>query len=291
MDGSRDRYPHSHLVVAWGDEQAIRNKLFTYDYPPVSFSHEEAGNKAEDDAPSSAESDASQVEDDYTSRLHEELIRVVGEVQKIPLGKISVKRSLSSYGFDSISFTELTNALNRELKVSLMPTVFFEVQDLLALSQYLKRNHGEALASKFLSTDSVKLDNHVERANRSSPIEPEFAGAHPYSHPEPGSETSPEPGSDAISGRVSSFVAGSVVETKRRPFRLVRGKTSTADTVLTQNEEATEGGIPLHVGPSIPAPVQETTDFRLAPIAIIGMAGKFPEGGDLDRFWQIQHDV
>src|SRR5690606_18296114 len=77
-----------------------------------------------------------------------EVIRLVAEVQRIPAEKISLKRDLAIYGFDSISFTELSNALNKTYALSLMPTLFFGISDLAALVDHLIANHRALLLKK-----------------------------------------------------------------------------------------------------------------------------------------------
>ena len=245
-------YPHDQILVAWGDKQAIKRKLLSYDYPPVSGSSVDGSASRPSEhtpdiaAPSGVESVSS-----YIESLHGELIRIVGEVQKIPLNKISLKRALSSYGFDSISFTELTNEINKSLKISLMPTVFFEIQDLLALSDYLLAHHQDVLQKKYpLASD----------------------------HPGRGATT----GNNGNAG--GDVVTETLYESSESPNIL---KTKMFNLLNREMPSAAVDVLPNAPRPISSSAITKNSSSESLPkaVAIIGMAGKFPGGGDLDRFW------
>ncbi|MBM3653441.1 MAG: SDR family oxidoreductase, partial [Alphaproteobacteria bacterium] len=93
-----------------------------------------------------------------------ELARIVAQVQRIPLQKISLDRDLSDFGFDSISFTELANALNRAYGLTLMPTLFFEIPDLAALAELLVMRHRAAIEARHgdaLETAAPASERHA----------------------------------------------------------------------------------------------------------------------------------
>jgi polyketide synthase PksN len=56
---------------------------------------------------------------------------------KIKIEEIEMDVELSDYGFDSVMFTELANALNENCSLDLTPVLFFEYPTINALSQYL----------------------------------------------------------------------------------------------------------------------------------------------------------
>ncbi|MCX7366152.1 MAG: amino acid adenylation domain-containing protein [Alphaproteobacteria bacterium] len=125
----------AQVLVAYGDVARIRGRLLT--------SPEPSPRVVPDGSP----------DDDLRSRLassvRAELVRLVAEVQRIPPEKVSLQRDLSDYGFDSISFTEFANALNRTYALTLMPTLFFEIPDLEALADHLIAHHPRALLKKY----------------------------------------------------------------------------------------------------------------------------------------------
>ncbi|HEY8357061.1 MAG TPA: SDR family NAD(P)-dependent oxidoreductase, partial [Ramlibacter sp.] len=86
-----------------------------------------------------------------------ELVRLVAQVQRIPVHKIALERELSDYGFDSISFTELANALNRAWGLQLMPTLFFETPDLGAVADHLLARHRDALVRRMPTASTLPV--------------------------------------------------------------------------------------------------------------------------------------
>jgi acyl transferase domain-containing protein/acyl carrier protein/nucleoside-diphosphate-sugar epimerase len=128
---------YAQLLVAYGDKAGIRIKLLAFKYDAV-----ETG-------PSVDQPYNDSLQQKLTQSVSAELIRIVAEVQRIRPEKITLSRDLSAYGFDSISFTEFANTLNKVYALSLMPTLFFEIPDLAALAAYLVRHHQQALLNKY----------------------------------------------------------------------------------------------------------------------------------------------
>ena len=56
----------------------------------------------------------------------EVIFKHIHELTHIPIDKINDDHDFTDYGFDSILFTSLTNNLNEELHIDLMPTIFFD---------------------------------------------------------------------------------------------------------------------------------------------------------------------
>ncbi|WP_441286885.1 SDR family NAD(P)-dependent oxidoreductase [Sorangium sp. KYC3313] len=93
------------------------------------------------------------------------LVRAVSRVLKIQEADIELDVELSTFGFDSLSLTELSNRLSAELGVELLPTVFFEHPSLAALETFLLATHLGALARTF----RVEV---AARAPRPEPAQP-----------------------------------------------------------------------------------------------------------------------
>jgi acyl transferase domain-containing protein/thioesterase domain-containing protein/acyl carrier protein len=73
------------------------------------------------------------------------LAAIVSQRQKLSIEEIYVDRELTRYGFDSVGFTELSNQINAEMGLDLMPTVFFEYPDLKSLADHLAESHPATL--------------------------------------------------------------------------------------------------------------------------------------------------
>ncbi len=58
--------------------------------------------------------------------LKEDFVQMISALLKIPKDHVLLDSEMSVFGFDSISFTELANVVNRQYSVDLIPSVFFE---------------------------------------------------------------------------------------------------------------------------------------------------------------------
>ncbi|AXE29470.1 hypothetical protein DK842_05875 [Chromobacterium phragmitis] len=77
-------------------------------------------------------------------RLAETLKALAGEVLKRDAGRFDPATPLADYGFDSITFVELANRINREYDIDVTPALFFEHKTIAALARYLADEHGVA---------------------------------------------------------------------------------------------------------------------------------------------------
>ncbi|MFP2957508.1 SDR family NAD(P)-dependent oxidoreductase, partial [Myxococcus sp. 1LA] len=146
---------------------------------------------------------------DLQARVEAVLLEGVSELLKVPREELDGDTKLSDYGFDSITFTEFANLLNRQLTLGLSPVVFFEFTTASALAGYLCESHGSRLMGL-------------------------LGAAVPPSQPEP---------------------------------------LSVSHTVPVEP-------------PSREAQTTPARPHAREPIAVIGMAGRFPSADDLDVFWE-----
>jgi acyl transferase domain-containing protein/NAD(P)-dependent dehydrogenase (short-subunit alcohol dehydrogenase family)/acyl carrier protein len=129
----------TQVLVAYGDGARIRERLLA-DVPQW---------EARDSfAAAGADAPGEEARDALAQAVTGEVVRIVSEVQRIAPGKISLARDLAAYGFDSITFTELANALNKSYGLTLMPTLFFGIADLQALVDHLLAQHRAAMLKK-----------------------------------------------------------------------------------------------------------------------------------------------
>jgi len=79
-------------------------------------------------------------------RLLDAVLAAVSAVLKIDPADLDPATDLPEYGFDSISFTELANALNKKLKLDLTPALFFEYPSVDTLVEHLQAEYRDRLA-------------------------------------------------------------------------------------------------------------------------------------------------
>ncbi len=80
------------------------------------------------------------------------LLELVSKLLKVKTEDIDVNADLSEYGFDSITFTEFANELNKEYKLELTPVIFFEYPTLHSFAEYLIEEHQAGFASQFVGS-------------------------------------------------------------------------------------------------------------------------------------------
>nr|WP_314465332.1 SDR family NAD(P)-dependent oxidoreductase [uncultured Clostridium sp.] len=80
-------------------------------------------------------------ENKILAKIQKSLKQTVSALLKVKEETIDLDMELQEYGFDSISFTELANALNDTYHLDLLPTLFFENPTIDGLSRYLMLNY------------------------------------------------------------------------------------------------------------------------------------------------------
>ncbi|MBA2648086.1 MAG: hypothetical protein H0U75_00555, partial [Legionella sp.] len=97
------------------------------------------------------------------SAIQGKLIEFVAEVLKRAPTKIMLNDNLINYGFDSITFTELSKRLNTYYKFVITPALFYEYATINALAEQLLEHYKNEVASKHQNL----LSNNKEDASDS----------------------------------------------------------------------------------------------------------------------------
>lgn len=88
---------------------------------------------------------------ELTELLQHELFAMVANILKISEESIFLDEDMSEYGFDSLSLTEFSNALNQKFEIDLVPALFFEHPTLLSVIEYIAAEYESKLRSYFSS--------------------------------------------------------------------------------------------------------------------------------------------
>jgi len=106
--------------------------------------------------------------DNLKDRVLDFLVETVSEMMKVKVEDIDLDAELSLFGFDSITLTGLSNSLNVQLQMELMPSIFFQYPTLGALGEYLVDQHRDVLGKKFETwtqpVESVAVQESVKTA-------------------------------------------------------------------------------------------------------------------------------
>ncbi len=103
------------------------------------------------------------------------------EILGIKLSDIDVEADISEFGFDSITFTQLSNRLNDYYKINIMPSVFFEHNTLEFIVKYLIENYEDKITEihkpdleKQYKQDNENITAKASRHNGNSKIIPDL---------------------------------------------------------------------------------------------------------------------
>lgn len=75
------------------------------------------------------------------TQFQNDLVQEISKIIMMNTTEIDVNKVMSKYGFDSITFTELSNKLNEKYKMHVMPSLFYEHESIMSVSHYLLRKY------------------------------------------------------------------------------------------------------------------------------------------------------
>jgi acyl transferase domain-containing protein/SAM-dependent methyltransferase len=79
-------------------------------------------------------------------KIQTDVLRVAAEIVRMETKLINVDTDITDYGFDSISFTDLSNRLNTLFHLDVTPAIFFEYPSVHAVTDYLYSEYKTDLA-------------------------------------------------------------------------------------------------------------------------------------------------
>ena len=145
----------SHVLVLEGQVARIKTQLLQ---------------RSERKTPSNTTTVARVDNDALTRKIEQVLLQAVVDLMKFDLADVDVSSELSEYGFDSISFTEFANKLNKQLGLQLTPTSFFEYPTIAEFAQYLASNFNAELSVLLGLTATTAVEQTQETVQEDQPI-------------------------------------------------------------------------------------------------------------------------
>ncbi|PKM94960.1 MAG: hypothetical protein CVU84_08530 [Firmicutes bacterium HGW-Firmicutes-1] len=144
--------PVSQLIVLQGDKRKINNT--------IKRNQEKAVKETETIEILEAD------EKNILEKLQGDLKQIIAEILKLQISDIDLDEDMSGFGFDSISFTEFSNALNNKYLIDIMPSVFYEHTTLISLIKYLLDTYkgilGNYFGEKVIRVSHQEVSNKVE---------------------------------------------------------------------------------------------------------------------------------
>ena len=136
------------IIVMEGDVQVIKQKMLQKKASVI-----QRVARTEEPVTIPAEIDTGSLFDKVQSALKHD----VSGLLKIKVDDIDVNAEFNQYGFDSITLTEFSNKLNKQYKLELTPTIFFEYATLQALATHLTEEHRAVFAALFAPRSRVEV--------------------------------------------------------------------------------------------------------------------------------------
>ncbi|MDQ8055997.1 type I polyketide synthase [Bacillus velezensis] len=119
------------VMVAEGDEKRIRKNLMPETPEPSNSIH--VSRKTPVHMP---------------NKVQVELKHMISGILKVKEDEIDAESEMRDYGFDSVSFTQFANELNKMYGLELTPAVFFEYPTVFSFAQYLLTEHSDTFGSQ-----------------------------------------------------------------------------------------------------------------------------------------------
>ncbi|HIJ54487.1 MAG TPA: SDR family NAD(P)-dependent oxidoreductase [Deltaproteobacteria bacterium] len=92
---------------------------------------------------------------DFLSALGNDVLSIASDILKIDTQDIDWNEDIGEYGFDSISFTEFANRINRQFRLDITPAVFFELPSIGAFTEFLAGNYTDQLSDYYRADSTV----------------------------------------------------------------------------------------------------------------------------------------
>lgn len=81
----------------------------------------------------------------WKQRLMEEIVSLISGMMEIDSEKIDTEEHIEHYGFNSLTYTDLTNAINERYHVNTTPALFFQYTNIETLCDYIIEEFGAQL--------------------------------------------------------------------------------------------------------------------------------------------------
>jgi 3-oxoacyl-(acyl-carrier-protein) synthase/acyl carrier protein len=187
-----------------------------------------------------------------------QLTALFARIAKLPVERIDEQESLTAYGIDSLMITELNYQLGLTFD-SLSKTLFYEYGTLADVAAYLVEEDAEACL-RWTGGSVNEVTTSVVTETRTVEVV--------------SNEVATSVVTETKTVEVDANEVATSVATETKTVEVVTNEVATSVVVETSTVE---------VAAAAPKASASTADH---PIAIIGLAGRYPQAKDLREFWQ-----
>ncbi|TVZ40316.1 polyketide synthase PksN [Alteromonadaceae bacterium 2753L.S.0a.02] len=268
---------------------------------------------------SASESGTAAVESgDALSLVTEFLVGALSEVTKLPTHKIDTEEALENYGVNSVMIMSMNEKMEQAFGDEVPKTLFYEYQNILEIAGFFADNYFQDIITNFSNKSSVvNTPESVAQTSDSGPVAdsvPEEAQSdsdglailriftNELELPESEQVLNlplREMGIDAVSAmhidanldaRFPSFRVHKFFEfvTINECITAITGQPLTLAKTNSKAPESLAKGVepPRRITPRRQRRHRFAQQYQDEPIAVIGLAGRYPQAESLDEFWQ-----
>ena len=100
--------------------------------------------------------------EELLKKIQASLMGIVGNILKIQENDIHFDREMSEFGFNSLSFTDFSNEVNKRYGISTTPAIFFEHPTLRSFSQHLSDEYRDTFIEYYYSDKGIQTKTAEE---------------------------------------------------------------------------------------------------------------------------------
>lgn len=150
----------AQVLVLSGEAAKIRSRMSAYLQPagPASSRPESKGSRVTET-------------NELYQRIRRAVVKSAAVVAKVDETRLKPAARLSEYGFDSITFVEFANHINRSYRLDIKPTIFFEYPTIDTFARYLFNEYREPLSRNLGQADDTPSMNKEGTPPGTGPVE------------------------------------------------------------------------------------------------------------------------
>ncbi|MGC6177121.1 SDR family NAD(P)-dependent oxidoreductase [Lacrimispora sp. 38-1] len=110
---------------------------------------------------------------DYMDSICKDIKKAVSDILRIKEKDIFLHKEMSEYGFNSLTFTELTNRMNDLYRIRINPSIFFEYPTLSSFAAYLAEEHCQNIQETYGRDEENDVEETSASSETSEPVKEE----------------------------------------------------------------------------------------------------------------------
>lgn len=110
------------------------------------------------------------LETDYGSNFQKELVQIISEILDLNPDNLNLHEKMSELGFDSFTFTELANEINRKFELDITPAILFSHSSPESIAETLCKEYSQQIQRRYKTTSVSNTLEHKETESLVQPL-------------------------------------------------------------------------------------------------------------------------